>query len=282
MSAEKFVVGNFKGGVGKSTAVQMLSFESAFVHKQKTLVIDLDMQGNTSDVLNLTHMNYSIEEGGGAGVPLEFEYTINDVLMYGVPAEEATYQIINNLDVIPANIAFEMFDDWVKSKYQTSLEQFKYIEERLSPLFDKYDRIYLDVPPSISIYSKAAMYIAEWVIVILQTQVKSMRNGIQYMEYMEYFTEQFDTSLKVIGVIPFMLESGDAVDIQMYKEAKDIYQQHLLKTVVLKNARLKRYDGSGISLEKTSRGKIEHWDKRAHTIFLDIYDELEEHKKWFN
>ena len=278
-SAEKYVVGNFKGGVGKSTTVQMLSFESAFARNLKTLVVDLDMQGNTSDVLNLTHMNYCEEEGGGE--MLTFNKTINDVLMYDLPVEEAVYPIINNLDVLPANIAFEMFDGWVKKQFPESTDQFQYIEEKLSPLFDKYDRIYFDVPPSISVYTKAAMYMADWVIVILQTQVKSMRNGLQYMEYMEYFVDEFNTNLKVVGVIPFMLEAADAVDKEMYAQAKEIYDEHLLNTVVLKNARLKRYDGSGITLEKTKTGKTEYWDRRTHQIFKDIYDELEIHKTWF-
>lgn len=278
-TAEKYVVGNFKGGVGKSTTVQMLSFESAFGRNLRTLVVDLDMQGNTSDVLNLTHMNYSQEDGGGE--LLSFDNTITDVLMKGLPVEEAIYPIIKNLDVLPANISFEMFDDWVKDQFSSSNEQFKYIEERLSPLFDKYDRIYFDVPPSISVYTKSAMYMADWVIVILQTQVKSMRNGLQYMEYMDYFVKEFNTNLKVVGVIPFMLETKDAVDKEMYAQAQTIYQEHLLKTVVLKNARLKRYDGSGITLEKTKTGKIDHWDRKTHQIFKDIYDELEIHKTWY-
>ncbi|EOH8798548.1 ParA family protein, partial [Enterococcus hirae] len=35
--SKKFVIGNFKGGVGKSTCAQMLGFESAVAKKQKTL-----------------------------------------------------------------------------------------------------------------------------------------------------------------------------------------------------------------------------------------------------
>ncbi|BDP58791.1 hypothetical protein EfmJHP36_32700 (plasmid) [Enterococcus faecium] len=54
--------------------------------------------------------------------------------------------------------------------------------------------------------------------------------------------KEFDTNLYVAGVIPFMLESGDAVDQEMYKQAQEIYGEHLIKNVVLKNARLKRYD----------------------------------------
>ena len=64
MSAKKYVIGNFKGGVGKSTCAQMLGFEAAMFKGKKTLIIDLDMQGNTSDVMSLTHMNFTKEEGG--------------------------------------------------------------------------------------------------------------------------------------------------------------------------------------------------------------------------
>ncbi|HFU5936489.1 TPA: ParA family protein, partial [Enterococcus faecium] len=70
MVAKKYVIGNFKGGVGKSTCAQMLGFESAVNEGKRTLIIDLDMQGNTSDVMNLTHMNFTNEEGGGEGEPI--------------------------------------------------------------------------------------------------------------------------------------------------------------------------------------------------------------------
>lgn len=285
MAAEVFVIGNFKGGVGKSTAAQMLGFEAAVSFGKRTLIVDLDMQGNTSDVMSLTHTNFSIEEGGGAGKTLDYQYTISDVLMgtasERVDATKAVYKVINNLYILPANMSLEMYDDWIKDRYSESIDRFQYMQERLSSLIEEYDVIYLDVPPSISVYSKSAMYIAEWAIVILQTQVKSMRNAMQYLEYMEFFTGKFNTKLKVAGVIPFMLESGDAVDKEMYKQAQEIYGQHLLKNVVLKNARLKRYDGSGITTEKTKSGKIKQWDRKTHELFCSIYNEIEEHKKWF-
>lgn len=280
-NAEKFVVGNFKGGVGKSTAAQMLGFESATVFNKKTLIIDLDMQGNTSDVMSLTHMNFSSEEGGGNGQPLQYENTITEVLKDGANLESAIYKVVNNLYILPANIYFETYDNWIRSIYPESIEQFTYIDNKLKPLYEEFDVIYIDVPPSISVYSKSAMYIADWAIVILQTQVKSMRNAMQYLEYMEFFTNEFNSDLKVCGVIPFMLESNDSVDKEMYQQAKEIYKEHLLENVVLKNARLKRYDGSGITLEKTIKGKVKQWDKKTHDLFVSIYNELEEHKQWF-
>lgn len=281
MVAKKYVVGNFKGGVGKSTTAQMLGFESAMVKGYKTLIIDLDMQGNTSDVMNLTHMNYSIEDGGGNGEPIEYENSITDVLVSGLDPKDAIYKIINNLYILPADMSFEIYDDWVKKEFTESIDQFKYMEDKLSPLFNEFDVIYLDVPPSISVYSKSAMYIADWAIVVLQTQVKSMRNALQYLEYMDFFTNQFDTSLYVAGVLPFMLESGDSVDKEMYEQAKEIYGKHLLDNVVLKNARLKRYDGSGITTERTKKGELKQWDKKTHNLFINILNELEEHESWY-
>lgn len=212
----------------------MLGFESAVNEGKRTLIIDLDMQGNTSDVMNLTHMNFTEEEGGGDGEPIVYENTVTDVLINNLPPKDAVYKVIDNLYILPADMSFEMYDDWIKEQYNDSLSQFKYMKEKLEPLFDEFDVIYLDVPPSISVYSKSAMYIADWAIVVLQTQVKSMRNAMQYLEYMDFFVKEFDTNLYVAGVIPFMLESGDAVDQEMYKQAKEIYGEHLIKNVVLK------------------------------------------------
>lgn len=281
MEAKKYVIGNFKGGVGKSTAAQMLGFESAIQKERKTLIVDLDMQGNTSDVMNLTHMNFPKDVGGGDGEQLLYENTLSDVLMDNVSLENSVYKVIDNLFILPADMSFEMYDNWIKEKYSTSLEQFMYIDKKLSPLYKEYDSIYFDVPPSISIYSKSAMYMADWAIVILQTQVKSMRNAMQYLEYMDFFTNEFNTNLKIAGVIPFMLESGDAVDKEMYALAQEIYGEHLLTNIVFKNARLKRYDGSGITMEKTMNGELKQWDKKSHELFLSILEELEEHEKWY-
>lgn len=303
--SKKFVIGNFKGGVGKSTCAQMLGFEAAVAKNQKTLIVDLDMQGNTSDVMSLTHMNFSEEEGGGDGEPLDYENTITDVLIGKEPIDlnleldgevnwnkvvdndtrvdpkDAVYKVVDNLYILPADMSFELYDDWIKDQFSDSADKLVYMQKRLGPFLDEFDVVYLDVPPSISIYSKSAMYIADFAIVVLQTQVKSMRNAMQYLEYMDFFVDGFDTSLKVAGVIPFMLESGDAVDQEMYAQAQQIYGDHLLKNVVLKNARLKRYDGSGITMELTKAGKLKQWDRRCHHLFINIYDELLEHEAWY-
>lgn len=57
-----YVIGNFKGGVGKTKTVTMLAYESAIQKKRKTLVIDLDPQGNATSVLAKTGNIESIDK----------------------------------------------------------------------------------------------------------------------------------------------------------------------------------------------------------------------------
>jgi len=278
MSANVYVVGNFKGGVGKSTCVQMLGFESASDKKRKTLIIDLDQQGNTSDVMRITRMVNSDEE-----TPIEYDKTIYDVLMSDIDPHDAIYNIIENLDIIPANALFENYANEIPQMFSKRIDQFTYFVNKLQFLRNEYDAIYLDVPPSMSIFSQSAAFFADWAIIVLQTQVMSMRNGLEYIQFMEdTMYGKYKHPIKAAGVIPFMLEKDDSIDKEVYSQAKDLFGDHLLKNVVFKNSRLKRYSGSGITLERKKNGELKQWDKKTHELFIKILDELDEPQTWFS
>ena len=269
-----YVVGNFKGGVGKSTVVQMLGFESA-LRGRKTLIVDLDMQGNTSKVMALTSDNFSSKE-------LVYQNNITDILVNQDNPEKSIYNVMDNLDIIPADLDFEIYEEFSNRQFDTFLDRLNYAKEKLDPIFEQYDSVYLDVPPSINIYSKTAMYLARYVIVVLQTQTKSLDNAQTYIDYLGgTFYDLTKKDLSIIGVIPFMLESNSLVDTTMYEVAKEQYGEHLLQNIVLKNERLKRYDATGITMERTLKGNLKMWDKKAHELFNNILDELDEHQTWF-
>ncbi len=88
-----YVVGNFKGGVGKTKTVTMLAYESATHFKEKTLVIDLDPQGNATRVLAKT--------GGISSITT----SVTDGFSNG-NLEPEIVNVTTNLDLIPANTAF--------------------------------------------------------------------------------------------------------------------------------------------------------------------------------
>lgn len=277
MSANVTVVGNFKGGVGKSTTSQMLAFVNSYYRKRKTLLIDLDPQSNASEIMSFTadNLGNNIYQAQG------FKKTIWDILYEGT-LQDAVLPLIENLDLIAGSIAMSDYSDFMSSKFpDDKIAQFEYFNNLLSPLRDQYDEIYIDVPPSLGTIVQSAMYFADYVAIMLQTQPKSIRGAADYIDYMEFFTERYNTKLGIAGIIPFMLDVKTSTESYMYNEAKALYGDNLLKTIVFRSARLIRYDETGITLERKKNGELKKVDANPHNTFLNILDELNEHISWF-
>ncbi|EOE09551.1 hypothetical protein Q9S_02857 [Enterococcus faecalis EnGen0080] len=277
MTANSIVVGNFKGGTGKSTSTQMLGFVNAYYKKRKTLLIDLDPQANASEVMSFTADNmgnHYYQENG-------FNKTIWNVLRDG-SLEDAVLPLIDNLDLIAGNIAMSDYSDFMNSKFPNDkVAQFEYFSKVLEPLKEQYDDIFIDVPPSLGTIVQSAMYFSDYVAIMLQTQPKSLRGAADYIDYMEFFTERFSTNLGIAGIIPFMLDTKTSTESYMYKEAKNLYGENLLNTIVYRSARLIRYDETGITLEKKKNGELKQVDAKPQETFLNILAELNEHISWF-
>lgn len=261
-----YVVGNFKGGVGKTKAVTMLAYESATVTNKKTLVVDLDPQGNATRVLAKT------------GNISEIDTTITEAVTHG-DLSEAIVHILPNLDLIGANTAFRNLTKILVSKFpDNEFDQINYLNKLLEPLREEYDAIYIDVPPTISDYSDSAMLAADYCIIVLQTQELSLDGAQTYIAYMQYLADTYDNDLQVLGIIPCMLKTGGRVDSKVLEQAKELYGGNVLNTIVKYQERLKVYDVEGIRINTNYTGKSDGWDLKAHQVFKDILVELNEHE----
>lgn len=262
-----YVVGNFKGGVGKTKTVTMLSYVSSQKKGRKTLVIDLDPQGNATSVLaktgNITSINKNVSKA----------FEMGDL-------KDQIINVLPNLDMIGSSTRFRNLPKLLMKKFPDSdAEQIGYLKKMLEPLKKKYDAIYLDVPPTISDYSDNAMAAADYCIVILQTQELSLDGAKTYIEYMQYLIDNFDISIDVAGILPCMLRPGGRVDKKILDDAKELYGNNVLDTVVTYQERLKAYDSEGITNKTMFNGSPDQWDRKAHDMFLNVLDELDYHEK---
>lgn len=267
MTATVYVVGNFKGGVGKTKTVTMLSYVSAVYKHRKTLVIDLDPQANASSVLAKT------------GNISEISKNVQDGFINGDLTDQITH-IQENLDLIAANTKFSKLPNMLLSKFPNNdRQQVSYLQTLIQPLKDKYEAIYLDVPPTISDFSDNAMMASDYCIIILQTQEFSLDGAKTYINYMQYLIDTFDAKLDVLGILPCMLRPGGRVDKKVLDEAKELYGNNVLQTIVTYQERLKAYDAEGISMGHMYTGNKDQWDQRAHQLFIDVLDELDTHQQ---
>jgi chromosome partitioning protein len=146
------VIFNQKGGVGKSTITCNLAAISANEGK-KTLVIDLDIQGNSTQYL----LGHKIDDTDQT-IAHFFKNCLGVSLFGGGKGglETAVHETpFPNLYVIPSHPDLEGLQSRLESRYKI----FK-LKEALEKLED-FDAVYIDTPPILNFYSQSALIAAE-------------------------------------------------------------------------------------------------------------------------
>ena len=154
-------VANQKGGVGKTTTVvNVAKIFSTLGYK--TLIIDLDPQGNVS-----TYLNYdkNPEKDSNAIDLLEKK---NDI----VPGK-----ISNNLDILSSNIKISKFNEEKivgGSKLQHSFNINK---------LDSYDLIIIDTPPTMSSLVQEALAVSDFYLIPAKPEFLAVEGVSQAMDF---------------------------------------------------------------------------------------------------
>src|SRR5215472_927285 len=139
------VVFNQKGGVGKSTIVCNLAAISAS-EGLRTLVIDLDAQGNSSQ--------YLLGAQAGEASPTAANFFEASLTYSFKPVDLSSYihaTPFENLDVMPAHPDLDALHGKLESRYKI----FK-LRDALVELEAIYDAIYIDTPPALNFYTRSA------------------------------------------------------------------------------------------------------------------------------
>lgn len=233
-------VGNFKGGVGKTTNSILIAYTLA-QKGIKTLVIDLDPQANATKTLTLTKLNQD-EDG-----ILTFEKT----LMRGIAdnkIDDLPIKIIDNLFLMPSNIDFEEFAKFLYQNTDNQTDEYFYFSKLLDPIKESFDIIIIDVPPMSKEITRNAVTSSDYVLISLQTQEHSLTGAENYIEELNKLNEKYDLNLTVVGLLPVLLKNTGTVDEYIIENAKEIFgESNIFSTIVPQMERIKRFDINGIT-----------------------------------
>lgn len=190
------VVFNQKGGVGKSSIAANLAALSA-AKGYKTLLIDLDVQGNSSHYL-------------GYDVNSESKQTIADLLNQTVGWFSVSTPVIEfpqptsftNLDIIPSSPRLEKIESELERRYKI----YK-LRDALDELDKRYERIYIDTPPNLNFFSKAALIAAQRLLIPFDCDSFSQQALLTLLNNVSELREDHNPTLEVEGVIVNMFNA---------------------------------------------------------------------------
>ena len=266
--AVTIIIGNQKGGVGKTTNTYLIAYTLAKLGI-KTLVCVLDPQSNSTKALILTKSQNSNEI-----------MTIDKTLMWGVQQrdlKDLPVSIIENLDLLPSYIDFEDFAKYLYKNTSNEYEETHLLEPLFEPLKEDYDIILIDVPPlSVEVTSNAVMF-SDYVLISLQTQDDSMTGAIEYIKTLVKLKMKYELGIEVLGALPMLSNSRGSVDKLIIESAKEEWGEDLVfETVIPQMERIKRFSINGITDEDRFDRKVLEMYEKVVSEMLSKLIEFEE------
>jgi len=201
------VVFNQKGGVGKSTITCNLAAIAASRGK-RTLVVDLDPQGNSTHYL-LGKAADSLEKT----LADMFDQTLR-LRLLNDRAESYVHQTpFERLDILPSAPALEELMGKLESRYKI----YK-LRDALDELADDYDMVFIDTPPALNFYTRSALIAAQRCLIPFDCDDFSRRALYSLLENVTELKADHNEDLEIEGIVVNQFQPRAALPQRIVQE----------------------------------------------------------------
>ena len=253
---KRIAIFNQKGGVGKTTTNINLAACLALKGK-KTLVLDIDPQGNTTSGLGVSKRGL---EDTVYNILVDKDYDIRNAIIK---------TDVENLDLIPASVDLAGAEvelvqvDQRETALKKGLEQIK----------GDYDYIFIDCPPSLGLLTINSLAAVDSVLIPIQCEFYALEGVSQLVSTIDLVKKSLNPELEIQGVILSMFDGSTNLSAQVVQEVKKYFGDKVYTTVIPRNVRLAEAPSYGLPItayDPKSKGA------EAYMDFAEEFLELEE------
>ena len=214
-------IANQKGGVGKTTTAINLGASLAVAEK-RTLVIDIDPQGNATSGLGVE---------GRASLP-----TVYDVLIGSRSVDESILRGVHFpcLDILPST------RDLVGAEIELvdAPERETILRRALEPIREQYDYVLVDCPPSLGLLTLNTLTAADSVLIPIQCEFYALEGLSQLLNTVRLVQRGLNTDLDIEGVLLTMYDKRLNLSRQVSAEAREYFGAKVYQTSIPRNVSL--------------------------------------------
>ena len=220
-------IANQKGGVGKTTTAINIATAMAATG-WKTLLVDLDPQGNAST---------------GLGIPNSARTVSSyDLLLQEATLDQAAQRTdVPGLDIVPATQDLSGAEvELVGVEDRTAR-----LDQALSARSGD-DICFIDCPPSLGLLTLNALGAADTLLVPLQCEFFALEGLSQLLQTVERVQERFNPDLGIVGVVLTMFDRRNRLTDQVADDVRDCLGKLVFESVIPRNVRLSEAPSHGL------------------------------------
>lgn len=243
--------GNFKGGVGKTTATTLFAY--LLSKEYKVLAIDTDPQANLTESIARSY-NFKFDEN----------LNIYNGLFSDEPITEHIQTVHENLDVLSGSWGMVNFEQTVPDFYYKR-DYKRILKLNIKDIEDKYDFILIDTAPATNLVMDNVISATDFVVITTKTEPLSYDSTQKFYAYLLDRYDDDDYNFELLGVLPYLVGKS-ATDRDMLQKYSEIFDVEIFENRIRQSDRVKSWSMYGITEDQA-------YDQRTLEMYQSVIDE---------